>query len=124
MMHHLLKGQDAGKIDRIFARLDVNADSSVTLEEWHRAIDANNDGRISAEEYKAFLSSTVSPKDATDAAMRRAAARATALAPASMNSTTSSPDRMPPHPTIGRSGKARATSQTHLRAIGLIGTPE
>ena len=82
MMQHLLKGQDAGKIDRIFARLDVNADSSVTLEEWHRAIDANNDGRISAEEYKAFLSSTVSPKDATDAAMRRAAARATALAPA------------------------------------------
>ena len=31
MMQHLLKGQDAGKIDRIFARLDVNADSSSAI---------------------------------------------------------------------------------------------
>ena len=69
MMQHLLKGQARGdRLIAYFARSStVNADSSVHPRGWHRAIDANNDGRISAEEYKAS-SSTVSPKAATDAA--------------------------------------------------------
>ena len=48
---------------------------------------------------------------------------ATAEAPASRYSTTSSPLLTPPHPTMGRSGRARATSQTQRSAIGLSGIP-
>ena len=47
----------------------------------------------------------------------------TAEAPATRNSIASSADQIPPMPIIGRSGRARAISQTIRSATGLIAGP-